>query len=180
VSGDPLSYDSGSMSGRSRLLGVVVLLGLLLHAAAAYGAPGDPAPGSPSGSVYELPLAQGRSDAAPANDNGGERGGGGASAGNGESFYRSENNFGSSAQVPGDPRTMAGGGSDVKKGSGGGQGSDDGGSKGSPSALGSAAAVRTVDTGNTSPAISFALLGAIALVALGVGFVVARTRRVSS
>lgn len=55
----------------------------------------DPGAGSPAGQVYELPLERGRSDAAPA-----PRDGGAPDRSEG-SVYRSENNFGSSSQVPG-------------------------------------------------------------------------------
>jgi hypothetical protein len=62
----------------------------------------DPSAGSPAGSVYELPVDRGRQDAAP---RGGD-GGGSATAGLPDegSLYRSENNFGTSSQVPGDSR----------------------------------------------------------------------------
>jgi hypothetical protein len=52
----------------------------------------DPAAGSPSGVIYELPVGRGRSDAAPKD---------GADGGASGSNYRSENGFGSSTEVPG-------------------------------------------------------------------------------
>jgi hypothetical protein len=69
-------------------------------------APSDPPAGSPSGAVYELPVERGRNDAAPQGDSGDDDSGGiGASgsspSGGSGSLYRSENNFGSSSQVPG-------------------------------------------------------------------------------
>ncbi len=78
--------------------------------------PSDPDADSPSGTVYEIPLEKARKDAAPKPSGGGsgdpaQDGGTGpaptpdASAESGvagrESLYRSENNFGSSSQIPG-------------------------------------------------------------------------------
>ena len=51
----------------------------------------DPAAGSPSGVIYELPIGKGRQDAAP------KKAGGGSSG----STFRSENDFGTSSKVPG-------------------------------------------------------------------------------
>jgi hypothetical protein len=80
----------------------------------------DPSAGSPPGAVYELPVGRGRSDAAPRGDrgNGGANGDGGDAAGSEpvspsgdtaaeDSLYRSENNFGTSSKVPGDPGAKA-------------------------------------------------------------------------
>jgi hypothetical protein len=63
----------------------------------------DPSAGSPAGTVYELPVDKGRTDAAPGRK--GDGGGGGDESGtaDGGSLYRSENNFGTSARVPGAP-----------------------------------------------------------------------------
>lgn len=60
----------------------------------------DPSAGSPAGSVYELPVDGGRQDAAPRGGDGGSS----TTAGLPDegSLYRSENNFGTSSQVPGD------------------------------------------------------------------------------
>ena len=66
-------------------------------------APDDPEAGSPSGTIYEIPLDDGRADAAP-----GSRAGAADPDGGDRSPLRSENNFGSSSVVPG-----AGGGTGV-------------------------------------------------------------------
>jgi hypothetical protein len=58
----------------------------------------DPAAGSPSGTIYEIPLDTARRDAAPRS---GPRGG--ADVRSRTSPLRSENNFGSSSEVPGAP-----------------------------------------------------------------------------
>ena len=126
----------------------------------------DPPPGSPPGRVYELPVDTGRKDAAP-------RGGESGSNASGSTF-RSENNFGTSANVPGDP----GGGS---SGSGGwqrrlrigrigriGRGGDD-----TVSGLEKAA---TLDTGNPSAGGGYALLIVVALGGVLLGVAAARTR----
>jgi hypothetical protein len=85
--------------------------------------PSDPDADSPSGTVYEIPLEKARKDAAPKRSDGdtsvgsGSRGNGSQDGGTGstsspdsaagagvagrESLYRSENNFGSSSQIPG-------------------------------------------------------------------------------
>ena len=89
----------------------------------------DPEADSPSGTVYELPLERGRQDAAPRRSprrkpplRSGQGSGGGP-----VSSIRSENQFGSSAQVPGvdyDPAAAGGGqgssvgGAGAEKGSG--------------------------------------------------------------
>jgi len=153
--------------GAMFLLGILVLF-VALHAPTAYGAVGDPPTGSPAGSVYVLPLEQGRSDAAPkSGSEGGDRG----------SLYRSENNFGSSSRIPGFPGSGPGGGGPV----GGGGASAAAGGAGAigaaglaGAAVGAAAAVgsdgaQASDAGNTSATATVVLLGAIALVAGAVG-----------
>jgi hypothetical protein len=160
----------------------LLLLGLLAHPAAAYAAPGDPAPGSPSGAIYELPFEQGRSDAAP-------KGGAGAAGGEG-SHYRSENNFGSSSQVPGSPAAGDAGTADANgvdggpndAGAGGPNSNSGGGGGGGAASEGSTAnaGIEVADTGNTSPAATFALLAAIGAVAVGIGTLTARGNRFRS
>jgi len=171
---------------RGRLL-CLLALGCLLHAGAAYGAPGDPEAGSPSGSVYELPLESARSDAAPggggttapapASPDSGAGGGStaegeGGEGGEGSSYYRSENNFGSSSEVPGtakadnDPSGGGGGGA-AGGGSGGGAASSD---------LTAQNTSAPVDTGNTSVGRNLALLAAIAALAAGLGALAMRRR----
>lgn len=166
------------------LLGFLLLSAASLHSATAYSAsPGDPPAGSPSSAVYKLPFEQGRTDAAPKSGGSDQGGGGtggqgtstGGAAGQGEagSLYRTENNFGSSSHVPG---LAAGTG-----GRGGGPGGLGGVGGGSPAAaaggaaaagaaiVGGAAASQVTDAGNTSIGASIALLGVIALLAVGVG-----------
>jgi hypothetical protein len=65
----------------------------------------DPGSGSPSGTIYEIPLDSARADAAP-RDSPGSSGTAGASATQAtspSSSIHSENGFGSSTQVPGAP-----------------------------------------------------------------------------
>jgi hypothetical protein len=74
-------------------------------AAVAQGVPSDPEADSPSGVVYEIPAERGRKDAAPNGTRGsqGDQGGGGSAAVGGatETSIRSDNNFGTSSNVPG-------------------------------------------------------------------------------
>ena len=131
----------------------------------------DPPPGSPPGRVYELPVDTGRKDAAP-------RGGDSGSNASG-STYRSENNFGTSANVPGAP---GGGGGDGGSGSGGSDGS--GGSGGSGQGGGDTVSgleqAASLDTGNPSAAGGYALLIVVALGGVLLGVAVARTRVTNS
>jgi hypothetical protein len=169
------------------LLGSLLLLGASLHAPTAYAAAGDPPSGSPAGAVYELPLEQGRADGAPKGSGGtgaGAGGGGGSTVqggggdstgeqGEAGSLYRSENNFGSSSQVPG--VAAAGVGVDGGGGGGGGAGSLGGAAAGGVAGAagaaiaGAAVANRVPDAGNTSVSASIVLLGAVALLAAAVG-----------
>jgi hypothetical protein len=129
--------------------------------------------------MYELPLEAGRADAAP-------RYGEAARGDRGDvSFYRSDNNFGSSSQVPGythrddvsDRSGSAGSGradnSDRTSGTvPGGAGSGPG-----PGGIGGE---EIADTGNTSSGAAFGLLGAIGLAAVGIGAFASRRRSLSS
>lgn len=166
----------------------LLLLGCLLHAGAAYGAPGDPEAGSPSGSVYELPLDSARSDAAPggggttapapASPDSGAGGGStaegeGGEGGEGTSYYRSENNFGSSSEVPGTAKADNGPSGDGGGGGGAGGGSGGGAASSDLTAQNTSA---PVDTGNTSVAGTLALLAAIAALAAGLGALAMRRR----
>ena len=130
---------------------------LLAGLAIAPGAPAqsgsDPAPTSPSGKTYSLPLDSGRKDAAP------------GSSGGSPSF-RSDNGFGSSSTVPGDP-SGAGQGEDQREG-------NEGGNEG-PLNAGTGSAQST-DTGNSSEPVSFALLGLIAVIGAGVGIAASKAR----
>lgn len=152
------------------MLGSLLLLAASLHAPTAYSAPGDPPSGSPAGAVYQLPLEQGRSDAAPKGSGNGTDSVGGESGGQGEgsSLYRTENNFGSSSQVPGVASTG---------GSRGAAGGDEGAAGGAAGAIaGGAVAAETTDTGNTSVTAGIVLIAAIALLAVAVGVLSRRAR----
>jgi hypothetical protein len=158
---------------------VVSVLFALLPASPAFAQdPGDPSAGSPPGVVYQLPLDRGRGDAAPTRKGGqnGSGGGSGNQSGSGSgsgssssgesdgadpSFYRSENNFGSSSRVPG-----VGGGAG---GTGGAAG------EGVP-ALPTAA---DVDSGSTSVPETVGLLALIGAVGTGIAFMAIRSRRQS-
>jgi len=151
------------------LLGSLLLLVPSLHAQTAYSAPGDPPIGSPAGAVYELPLEQGRTDAAPRPPGSSSSDSGAASESG--SLYRTENNFGSSSVVPG-LATAAAGAAAIGPGGGvGGSGTGaDGDAVGSDAVAGLGTPARQVsDVGNTSAAGGVALLGAIGLLAAGVG-----------
>ena len=183
----------GEMMGRRRRLTTalplapLLLLGFALHATTAYSAPGDPPIGSPAGSVYVLPLEQGRADAAPKGSGGTGAGGGSAGAAGGGasqpgetgSLYRSENNFGSSSRVPGLAAVGTGGGS-----SGGAGGAATGvpgsgaGGAGAGGAIigGGAVAAQVSDAGNTSPVAGIALLVGIGGIAVAVGVFSRRKR----
>jgi len=182
------------------LLGSLLLLAASLHPPTAYSAPGDPPSGSPAGAVYQLPLEQGRSDAAPKGGGGtaaevggggngtaggGAAGGGGGSgtrggaagaggeAGESSSLYRSENDFGSSSRVPG----VAAGTGPGAAGSGGQSAGGAGAAAGSAAIGGGIVAAETADTGNTSIPASILLLAAIAVVAIAVGILSRRYSR---
>lgn len=163
------------------LLVSLLLLPATLHSSTAYSAAGDPPSGSPAGAVYQLPLEQGRSDAAPKGTGGtgavppgGGEGGSGASGSSGAeasesgSLYRTENNFGSSSHVPGVASTGGGGGSGGASGSGSAAGNGSG--AGSAAIAGGAVAAETADTGNTSITAGIVLIAAIALIAIAAGF----------
>lgn len=183
----------------ARLIAAALLVAALslIHPGAAYPLPGDPPAGSPGGVVYELPVERGRLDAAPVS-RGGAAGGGTAAAGGGasadedeSSLYRTENNFGSSAIVPG---TAADGGSDSGRSgdSGGGRSGDGsteggngrpGGGSGRPGggiAEGEQSDTRGEPGGQTagvSVAPDIGLLGAIALLAALSGIAAGRAGR---
>lgn len=168
---------------RRGVLLTITTLALLTHAPAVYGAYSDPPLGSPSGAVYQLPLEQSRSDAAP--KSGGTSAGGAADQENGTtSLYRSENNFGSSSQVPGLPSSGSGGGpgggaggtgavpGGAVTGGGAAGGSGSGGGAAPGAALGAttlAGAAELTDSGNASVPGSIALLIAIGVFAAAIG-----------
>jgi len=164
----------------------------------------DPEAGSPSGTVYELPLDRGRKDAAPRNRSrrqgarrpgdgsrrsgssrpsvGGDATGGNTAGGGTDSPIRSENNFGSSSQVPGvdDDRADAGGataGSGDGRAGGEGSSSGDGGTNTAPSA----AAIGVDPTAGSSDGPSWALIvpliGILLLLGITAGTLAGRARR---
>jgi hypothetical protein len=101
---------------------VIALLALAtwIAPAAAQAQGNDPAAGSPSGTIYEIPLDSARGDAAPRDPS--------ASAANADQpsssspIHSDDNGFGSSAQVPGAPPAapVKGSGSGSSSGKGGG------------------------------------------------------------
>jgi hypothetical protein len=93
-------------------------------------------------------------------------------------MYRSENNFGSSSQVPGASSKGALGGSGAEgKSASSDQGTGAG--NGSEQSFGLTAGELT-DSGNTSPAANISLLLLILVVAGGVGVVLLRARHTSA
>jgi hypothetical protein len=101
----------------SPLLAGLIAAGVLLVPSTAFGQtvdPGAPASGSPPANQYEIPLQAGRKDAAPPNAEKNSNSG---------SMYRSNNNFGSSSIIPGDPGS--GGGDGGAGGAGGAGGTGD-------------------------------------------------------
>lgn len=182
--------------------------------------PSDPEADSPSGVVYELPFDRARRDAAPRRREGADRrrragsrersdrdgapgdgdsgggqtdgdsGGGGPAPGRDPTSIRSENNFGSSSQVPGvDDGTDTDGGRAGDRGDGG---SDDrasaddgefGGAGPSPEAgAGSFASTdpASESTAGSSDVVVISLLGLILVVGAGLGVMAGRARRRSS
>jgi len=151
----------------------------------------DPEAGSPSGTVYQLPLDRGRKDAAPRNRSrrqGARRPGdatGRNTAGGGtDSPIRSENNFGSSSQVPGvdDDRADAGGatGGSGDGGDGRTAGESPSGEDGTNTAP-SAAAIGVDPTARSSDGPSWGLIvpliGILLLLGITAGTLAGRARR---
>jgi hypothetical protein len=144
-----------------RTLSVLVSLLLivsLLPAGASAQSSSDPSAGSPPGVVYQLPLAKGRTDAAPRGKDSGASNAD-SSGSKGSSLYRSENNFGSSSQVPGSADA------DSNK-AGGVAGTGD---PSLPAAAG--------DSGNASLPGSLGLLALLVVAGVGIGFIALRSRR---
>jgi hypothetical protein len=161
-------------------------------AASGQSLPSDPEADSPSGVVYELPVDRARKDAAPqrsasgkadtgsANSGGSSSGGsgdvvgvGGASAGS----IRSENNFGTSSNVPGAPQKKkhkGSGAGDAGSGSGGagGGGGGSGSSGGTVDRLAGVTASSTAE--GPSDGVVFPLLAVLLAVGAGIGVVAGR------
>jgi hypothetical protein len=154
-------------------LAISLLLAALLPAAASAQSSTDPSAGSPPAAVYQIPLANGRTDAAPrSKHSGGSSADASGSAGSpsgssGGSLYRSENNFGSSSEVPG---TADAGPADSDKA--GGQSTTDRSGTGDPSLPPAA-----VDSGHTSLPASLGLLALIVVAGAGIGYIALRSRR---
>jgi hypothetical protein len=174
------------LNARGRLCLALLLLPLLAHAPAAYGAsvanPGDPPAGSPAGAIYQLPFEKGRADGAPKGSGG--TGAGGSGGTEESSYYRTENHFGSSSEVPDDPAggsgsSAAGGSSGAggsgsnggSGGSGGGGGEGSGGGNGGEALASGTNAGEVTDSGNTSLPTNFALLAAILAIGGGVAVI---------
>ena len=152
----------------------LVIAGLALVPASAsaqtadHGAPGG---GTPPANQYEIPLQAGRKDAAPPNAQ--------KNSGSG-SLYRTDNNFGSSSVIPGDPRGGggdggaggAGGTGDKPTGSGSGSGSGSGTENASGSSDGGG-----LDTGAPSELAAFTTLPLIVLLGAVIGIAGVRMRR---
>jgi hypothetical protein len=188
-----------------RFFGIALLVSLILAlapsgaAAQSHAAPSDPEANSPSGAVYELPLDRARKDAAPRRGGGGNRSNGQGSGGDparSDTSIRSENNFGSSSQVPGvssgegdDDGSGAGSGSGGSNGSGGsgsggsGSGGDGGSESDDPLAksraeeLASRATGTPVAPGGPSNGVVIPLVAALLAVGAAIGIVAGRRAR---
>ncbi len=128
----------------------------------------DPSPGSPSGTIYQLPVDNGRRDAAPRPPSPSR-----SSNQTLPSTYRSENNFGTSSTVPGAAGPGEGGGTQAGGGSGGGSGSANGSGQGPVGDLASAAA----DNGDPSEPLNFVLLALIVAAGAFLGLGASRAAR---
>jgi hypothetical protein len=142
----------------------------------------DPSVGSPSGTIYEIPLDSARNDAAPRTRGGGSSpsptGGQGAGAGSSASSpIHSDNGFGSSSQVPGASGGGGGSGSNGTGGGGGGGGGAGTSGKGSagadsarvPQTASEALISPTAQAAAPSSTRAYILLGLAALVAVALG-----------
>ena len=159
---------------RPRLaLGLVAGAFALLPSAAA-AQTGDPSLGTPQANQYEIPVQAGRHDAAPPKDRG--DGGGG-------SLYRSNNNFGSSSVVPGDPGGGGPAGGAGGAGAGGGGGGGGGGVAGVAAGAAGAGVAATaddqnpLDTGSPSTSAAYTTLPLIIALGIVIGIAGVRMRR---
>lgn len=155
----------------------LLLIASLLPAGAAAQSSSDPAAGSPPSAVYQIPLGKARTDAAPRRKDSGASntdasGSNDASGSKGGSLYRSENNFGSSSEVPGSDVPGSAGGNPKDSNTAAGQ-SGTGVVGTGDASLPSAA----VDSGGTSLPWSLGLLALIVVAGVGVGFIALRARR---
>jgi len=171
-----------------------VLVALVPAASPAVAQTGDPAAGSPSGVIYEIPLDNARLDAAPRRRGGNGGGSGGDGSGDGQgtagsesqggtvSPIRSENGFGSSSTVPGAAgiaaKKAASGNDDRASGTGG---DGTGALRAGAVAAGSAEGIRDAGSASITPSRSRAyvllLLALVLAAGLGIaGRYVARRR----
>src|SRR5436190_23908293 len=151
----------------------------------------DPQAASPSGQIYEIPLDTARGDAAPHRSSSGQHGNSGAGGGSGGgsgtsggSSIRSENNFGSSSQVPGlEPSGAAGNkskhGQRRDRNANGGAGAAGPGSAGGSGQAGATSSVPAAahGVGETSTGGTLVLLLALTAGGVGARLVSARAAR---
>jgi hypothetical protein len=152
------------------LTAALVLTSLMLLPSAAFGQTSDtgaPAAGSPPANQYEIPTQAGRKDAAPPNAQ---------RSGNSGSLYRSDNNFGTSAIVPGDPRGGGGGDGGGSGGTGGTGGTGSGSGSGSTSGSGDSGG-GGLDTGAPSELATYTTLPLIVILGAVIGIAGVRMRR---
>jgi hypothetical protein len=155
---------------------VAIAAAALLLPSAAAAQTADPAPGTPQGNQYEIPVQAGRHDAAPPKSQG-------KSGGGGSNLYRSDNNFGTSSVVPGDPGGGTGGGTGGgAAGGGGGGGGGRGGVAGAAGAAAGAAgaavaAANPLDTGSPSTGAAFTTLPLLIALGIVIGIAGVKMRR---
>jgi hypothetical protein len=158
----------------SVLLLVSAVVMAIPSAAAAQGLPSDPEADSPSGVVYEIPAERGRKDAAPngTRTSQGDQAGGGSPAvgGASETSIRSDNNFGTSSNVPGAASKERG---RSNGGDGEGRSGDDGSSVGDVAA--DTARSTAASTEGPSDEVVFPLI--VVLVAAGILIGIIASRR---
>jgi hypothetical protein len=152
----------GALLSGALALGVV-LPSTALAQSADTGAPGV---GTPPANQYEVPTQAGRKDAAPPNA---QRNGNSNSG----SLYRTDNNFGTSSVVPGDPR---GGGGNGPGGTGGTGGTNGGSGSGSGSGSGGSSG-GGLDTGSPSSFATYTTLPLIVILGAVIGIAGVRMRR---
>jgi hypothetical protein len=156
------------------LSAALVLTALVLLPSAAFGQttdPGAPATGSPPANQYEIPTQAGRKDGAPPNAQRNSNSG---------SLYRTDNNFGTSAIVPGDPRGGGGAGGGGGGGGAGGTGGTGGTGGGSGSGSGSGSSGSDgggLDVGSPSELATYTTLPLIVILGAVIGVAGVRMRR---
>jgi hypothetical protein len=153
---------------------VAIAAAALLLPSAAAAQTADPAPGTPQGNQYEIPVQAGRHDAAPPKSQG-------KSGGGGSNLYRSDNNFGTSSVVPGDPGGGTGGGTGGGAAGGGGGGGGGGVAGAAGAAAGAAgaavAAGNPLDTGSPSTGAAFTTLPLLIALGIVIGIAGVKMRR---